>query len=152
MKKWDTAQPHQFPHASFVICPSAALYASQASRGGMPGQHSIIMEHQQNINRVELQGNVGSVRLTTVGERKVIRFSVVTNRIYRNNDGDMVIETTWHSCTAWDGKDICPLEDIVKGTPVHLTGRLQMSRYTDQDGVDRAVTEIVANTLEVVKS
>ena len=110
------------------------------------------MEHQQNINRVELQGNVGSVRLTTVGERKVIRFSVVTNRIYRNNDGDMVIETTWHSCTPWDGKDICPLEDIVKGTPVHLTGRLQMSRYTDQDGVDRTVTEIVANTLEVVKS
>ena len=110
-----------------------------------------IMEQTQTINRVELQGLVGSVRKLTCGEREALLFSVATNRVYRDSEGTPVIETTWHSCTAWDGDGICPLDGITKGVPVHLTGRIRNTRYTGKDGGERVATEIVAETLEVVK-
>ena len=112
---------------------------------------SIIMAQSQTINRVELQGHVGSVRKLTYGEREALLFSVATNRVYRDSEGTPVIETTWHSCTAWDGEGICPLDGITKGVPVHLTGRIRNTRYTGKDDAERVATEIVAETLEVVK-
>ncbi len=106
---------------------------------------------RQSINSVELQGHVGSVRKLTYGERDVLMFTVATNWAYRDKEGTPVIETTWHSCTAWDGEGICPLDGITKGTPVHLTGRIRNTRYTGKDGAERVATEIVAETLEIVK-
>ncbi len=109
------------------------------------------MEQLQTINRVELQGHVGSVRKLADGEWDILLLSVATSRVYRDNEGNPVIETTWHSCTARDGDGICTLGGITKGVPVHLTGRIRNTRYTSRDGEERVATEIVAETLEVVK-
>ncbi len=108
------------------------------------------MEHSQTINRVELQGHVGSVRKLAYGEGVVLLFSVATSRVYRDREANPVIETTWHSCTARDGDGICPLDGITKGAAVRLTGRIRNTRYTGQDGAERVSTEIVAEKLEVV--
>ncbi len=70
-------------------------------------------------------------------------FSVATNWSYRDKEGTPVIETMWHSCTAWDGEGICPLDGITKGAPVHLTGRIRSTRYTGKDGAERVATDVV---------
>ena len=49
------------------------------------------MEH---INRIELQGHVGTVRTNVFEDRSVANFSVATEYFYKNKDGSGVSETT----------------------------------------------------------
>ncbi len=48
----------------------------------------------EQINRIELRGNVGNVKLQNVGNSEVIRFSLATNYAFKGKDGNPVIETT----------------------------------------------------------
>ena len=84
------------------------------------------MEH---INKVEIRGNVGTVRLNEHNGKKVANLSVVTELLYKSREGVAVSETTWHNVVAWSGKEIADLDMIVKGTPVHVTGRIRTSRH-----------------------
>ena len=46
------------------------------------------------INRVELQGIVGTSKVTCIGDKKAVRFSLATNYAYKDKEGYPVIETT----------------------------------------------------------
>ena len=37
----------------------------------------------EQLNKIELKGNVGNVRISDVGENKVARFSLATNFIHK---------------------------------------------------------------------
>lgn len=52
------------------------------------------MEYSQYINRVELQGIVGTSKVISIGDKKVVRFSLATNYAYKDKEGYPVIETT----------------------------------------------------------
>ena len=52
------------------------------------------MDMHQNINRVELQGIVGTSKVISIGDKKVVRFSLATNYVYKDKEGYPVIETT----------------------------------------------------------
>ena len=106
------------------------------------------MEH---INKVEIRGNVGTVRLNEHNGRKVANFSVVTDFLYKSREGIPLSETTWHNVVAWSGKDIADLDLITKGTQVHIHGRLRGSKYTSVDGTEKFFYEIMANKLLIVK-
>ena len=108
------------------------------------------MENRQNINLVELQGVVGTARLSETGSGRIVRFSLATNYVYRASDGMPVIETTWHSCIAFEGGHVSGIDRIVKGTAVHLTGRIRCYRFIDVNNTERTGNEIVVNTLEVL--
>ena len=83
---------------------------------------SKLMEH---INKVEIRGNVGTVRMNEHNGKKVANFSVVTDFLYKSREGIPLSETTWHNVVAWSGKDIADLDLITKGTTVHVHGRLR---------------------------
>ena len=51
----------------------------------------------EQLNRIEIRGNVGAVRLQVVGNSRVAKISVATNYVYKGRDGDPVIETTCYS-------------------------------------------------------
>lgn len=104
------------------------------------------MDH---INRIELQGRVGTVRTNIVGDNMVANFSLVTEYLYKSRDG-AVNETTWHQVTAWEGKDMPDLTKIAKGTPVHVTGRLRTFKYTNSEGVEKQLYEVVASKIRVL--
>ena len=55
------------------------------------------MDMHQNINRVELQGIVGTSKVTSIGDKKTIRFSLATNYAYKDKEGYPVIETTCYA-------------------------------------------------------
>lgn len=108
------------------------------------------MEKRQSINRVELQGVVGTARLSDTGEGRIVRFSLATNYVYKSSDGTPVIETNWHNCLAFEGKHIGDIDKIMKGTAVHLIGRIRCYRFVDINNAEGTRTEIVANTLDVL--
>lgn len=59
----------------------------------------------QNINRVELQSIVGTSRVSVLGEKKAINFSLATNYAFKDRQGCSLIETTWHNCTSIADKE-----------------------------------------------
>lgn len=102
------------------------------------------------INRVELQGVVGASRVTEAGDGNIINFSLATNYAYKDIEGCPVIETTWHVCTAYAGRE----DDLTmykKGALLHVEGRIRNKRYTDANGHERATQEILASKVEKVE-
>lgn len=105
-------------------------------------------------NKVQLIGNLGNapeVKNTATG-KKLARFSIATNEIYRNAQGEKVKETTWHNLIAW-GK----IADIVekylnKGSEVAVEGKLISRNYTDKEGKKKFVSEVEINELLMLGS
>ncbi|MCI7196110.1 MAG: single-stranded DNA-binding protein [Bacteroides sp.] len=103
----------------------------------------------EQINKIELRGNVGNVKLQTVGNNENIRFSIATNYAYKDKEGRPVIETTWHNVTAWNGKGMPDFHKIDKGTLVHVMGRLRTQKFEGNDGVEKQIYEVLANRIEI---
>ncbi len=53
----------------------------------------------EQLNRIEIRGNVGNVNILKVGESRVAHFSVATNYAYKDRNGEAVIETTCYPKT-----------------------------------------------------
>jgi single-strand DNA-binding protein len=107
------------------------------------------MEH---INRIEIQGRVGTVRTNIVNETMVANFSVATDYLYKSKDNSGVSETTWHNVVAWAGKDMPDLRRITKGTPIYVSGRMRTSKVTSSDGTEKYFYEILANRLRILRN
>ena len=105
------------------------------------------MEH---INRIELQGHVGTVRLNEHNDSKVANFSLFTEFLYKTREGNAVSESTWFNIAAWEGKDIHDMDLIQKGATVHVSGRIRSTKFAGSDGTDRQFYEVMANRLRVV--
>lgn len=106
----------------------------------------------QQLNRIELKGQVGSVRVQTALERKVAHISVVTNYAYKDRNGMPVIESTWHNVTVWEGKDVPDLDSITKGDKIWVVGRQRNQKYTASDGSEKTSTEVAAYKVSLIDS
>ena len=100
----------------------------------------------EQINKVELRGNVGMVYLNKAGGRRAIRISLATNVGYHASDGSPVIETTWHTVRGFSDKMVGG--PIAKGDKVQVEGRLRTQQYTDADGNDRTSYFILAQKIK----
>ena len=100
-------------------------------------------------NKVQLIGNLGNspeVRTTETG-KKLVKFSVATNEIYRNASGEKVKETQWHNLIAWGKVAEIAEKYLNKGSEVAIEGKLINRNYTDKEGNKKYVTEIQVNEL-----
>jgi single-strand DNA-binding protein len=105
-------------------------------------------------NKVQLIGNLGKAPevINTEKGKKLARFSIATNEIYRTKDGEKVTETQWHNVYAW-GKTADIAERFLnKGTEVAVEGKLVSRSYTDKEGIKRYVTEIQVSEILVFGS
>ena len=105
----------------------------------------------ESLNKIELRGVLGVIRVQNLGESRYATMSVATNYCYKGGDGCPVIETTWHIVTAWDGKNCRNLDLLQKGDKVHVIGRLRCRKYIDAAGIERTQVDVVASNLEKVK-
>lgn len=101
----------------------------------------------EQLNKVQLRGYIGSIKVQTVGCSKVARFSVATNYAYKDAQGYCVIETTWSNVVAWEGQNITNLSQLKKGDRVETTGRLRNQRYTDAEGTEHSMIKVLAQTI-----
>lgn len=100
-------------------------------------------------NRIQLIGNLGAdpeIKEMESG-RKLAKFSVATNEIYRNQEGDLVTETQWHRLIAWGRTAEVAEEFLKKGSEVAVDGKIQTRSYTDSEGEQKYLTEVVVNEL-----
>ena len=105
----------------------------------------------EQLNRIEIRGIVGSVFVKSIGNAKVANISVATDYGYTTKDGSSVIETTWHYVTAWEGRDIQNLDQLKKGSFVHVLGRIRNRKYTAADGTERIAYDIMANKVQMIE-
>lgn len=98
------------------------------------------------INKVEIQGIIGSVNTCKTLGGDYRRMSVATNRAFNDRDGENVIETTWFNVIAPGGTVKDP-DAITKGSCVNVKGRIRYLRYTDGDQQERITTEIIATSV-----
>lgn len=104
----------------------------------------------EQLNRIELRGVVGSIRMQTFSENVMARMTVATNYAYKDKEGAAVIDTSWHNVVAWEGKNIQGLDKITRGSKVHVIGRLRYQKYTGSDGIERVSSDIVANKISII--
>jgi len=105
----------------------------------------------EQLNSVTIRGIIGNARIQNIGETEMVRFSVATDYAYRNRSGEAIIETTWHQVTAFKNDRMPDFSTLVKGAGVVVKGRLRNNRFTNSNGVERTITEVLANSVELVK-
>jgi single-strand DNA-binding protein len=100
-------------------------------------------------NKVQLIGNLGNapeVRTLESG-KKMVRFSMATNEVYKNAKGEKVTETQWHSLIAWGKVAEIAEKFLSKGTEVAIEGKLVNNNYMDKDGNKKYSTDVHVNEL-----
>ena len=108
------------------------------------------MEHIEHINKVELQGHVGTVRANEHNGVKVVNFTLATELLYKTRESGAVSEITWHNVVAWDNAQMPDLNAITKGTPINVTGRIRINRIKLADGSEKQFYEILANKIRIL--
>ncbi|MEK9600870.1 MAG: single-stranded DNA-binding protein [Bacteroidetes bacterium] len=98
-------------------------------------------------NKVQLIGNLGmNPEIKELeGGRKVAKFTLATNEVYKNQKGEKVQDTQWHNIVAW-GKTASLMEELLtKGKEVLVEGKLTNRSWEDQEGKKRYITEIITS-------
>jgi single-strand DNA-binding protein len=100
-----------------------------------------------SVNKVILVGNVGKdpEARTMQNGGKVVSFSVATSESWNDKmSGDRKEKTQWHRVVIFNEKLGEIAERYVKkGSKVYLEGQIESRKYTDKDGQEREITEVV---------
>lgn len=109
-------------------------------------------------NIVLLAGNIGNdpESATTFGGTTITTFSLATSRP-RRVDGKVVKDATtgyaeqdteWHRIKCFNGRAETVKKHCVKGMRVAVKGRIHYTKWTDNEGVERYGTEILADEVD----
>ena len=104
------------------------------------------------VNRVTLLGNLGAdpeIRYTA-GGTAVATLRLATTEQYKDKDGNKQENTEWHRVMLWGRLgEICG-ELLEKGSKVYIEGKNQTREWTDQNGVKKYTTEVVAKEMKAL--
>jgi len=104
------------------------------------------------VNKVILMGHVGKdpeVRRMD-NNLMVARFTLATKERWTNKEGNRMEHTEWHNIVLWRGLAEIVEKYVRKGSLIYIEGRLRSQSYDDKNGVKRYVTEIFADTMNLV--
>lgn len=108
----------------------------------------------RSVNKVILIGHLATdpeVKETQSG-KTVTNFRLATNHTWVTREGEKKEEANFHKIVAWRKLgDVCG-KYLKKGEPVYLEGHIRNDNYTDKEGIDRTMTEIVADTVRFITS
>jgi single-strand DNA-binding protein len=106
-----------------------------------------------SVNKVILVGNAGRDPEVRYLEKNVAvaNFTLATtDRAYTTQSGIQVPERTeWHNIVAWRGLAELAEKYIRKGSQLYIEGKIQTRSY-EKDGIKRYVTEIFADTIQLL--
>ena len=71
-------------------------------------------------------------------------FSLATNYVRRNPEGELEEGTEWHRVVVWGAQAEPVGKYLHKGRQVCVEGHLETNKWTDTDGRDRYTTRVVA--------
>ena len=80
---------------------------------------------------------------TTASGQQLASFRLATSERWAGE-----AHTEWHTVVCWNALAETCQQYLTTGRLVSVEGRLQTRRYTDDNAVERAVTEVVAQRIE----
>ena len=100
-------------------------------------------------NKVQLIGHLGATPEIKElnGGKKMAKFNLATSESYRNQKGEKITDTQWHSLVAWGKLADLAETYLNKGSEVAVEGKLAHRAWVDQQGVKRYFTEIQVNEI-----
>lgn len=100
------------------------------------------------MNKVLLIGNLTKDPeiAETPNGIKVARFDLAVSRTYANSEGNK--ETDFFHIVAWRGLAENCQQYLKKGNKACISGTIQNRSYNGNDGVKKAITEIIADDVE----
>lgn len=105
----------------------------------------------RSINKVLVMGRVGQTpQVRDAGQNKVASFSVATSKSWKKGD-EWQEETQWHNVQAWGPVAERVTTGFSKGDIVLVEGEIRYRKYTDQNGVEKAVTDIHAFSVQMME-
>ena len=104
----------------------------------------------QNLNITIVAGYVGQdPRLRfTAGGTAVANFSLATSENWKDRGGEWKKKTTWHNIVVWGSMAETVNDNIKKGTPLLVIGKLQTRKWQDKEGMTKYTTEIVSQNIQ----
>lgn len=101
------------------------------------------------LNKAILIGRIGKDPDTFTFENgtKKISFTLATTESYRDKENNWVDQTEWHNIA---GYRYLAEKNIAKGDLIYVEGKIKTRKYTDKEGNDRYITEIVADKINVL--
>ncbi len=78
----------------------------------------------------------------------VLRFSLASDRAYRDESGEWQTQTSFLDVVVWSDRAENLTKHATKGTAVLVEGRIETRTYTDQNNMNRKVWEIIADNVQ----
>ena len=109
-----------------------------------------------SVNKVILLGNVGKdpdVRYPAQGQIVATFSLATTERAYTAAGGQQVPERTeWHRIVMWGKNAEIAERYIRRGTKLYIEGKLRTRTWEDRNTIKHTVTEVYADTFELLGS
>lgn len=104
------------------------------------------------VNRVILVGNLGrDPEIHTTHSNAVLaQLSLATTRRVKQQDGTFADETEWHRVVCFSRTAEVARDYLGKGRQIYVEGRLHTRKYTDKQNIERWVTEIVCEKIQML--
>jgi single-strand DNA-binding protein len=102
-----------------------------------------------SINKVILVGNVGKDPTIRYFDKGVVKatFPLATSETYTNQQGETITSTEWHNIVLWRAMAEVAEKTVKKGSQIYIVGKIKTRSYVDKDGINKYITEILADTL-----
>lgn len=105
------------------------------------------------VNNVTLMGSVGKdaeVKFVKDGSQQVAKFSLATNRSYKDKDGVKQTQTEWHNIELWGEQAKFAGSYVKSGDRWYVEGSLRYEEYIDKEGKKQKFTKIAATRIQLV--
>lgn len=102
------------------------------------------------MNKAVLMGRLGKdpeLRTSQSGT-SIATFNLATDESYYDNNGTKVQKTEWHRVVVFGKQAQACSTYLRKGQKCLVDGRIQYDQYTDDQGINRNITKIIANRVE----
>lgn len=107
------------------------------------------------LNKVLLIGRLGRdpevIHFDNGGKKMTV--TLATSERYRDREGNWQDQTEWHNVVAWGNLALDIAEkrrNYIKGDLLFVEGRIKTRQYTDGQGVNRSITEIIAEKMNLI--
>lgn len=104
------------------------------------------------VNKVILIGNLGRdpEMHTASSGNAVAQLSLATTRRVKQQDGTFADETEWHRVVCFSRTAEVARDYLSKGRQVYVEGRLRTRKYTDKQGIERYLTDVICEKLQML--
>jgi single-strand DNA-binding protein len=106
-----------------------------------------------SYNRVILMGNLTrdpELRTLPNSETTVCDFSLAVNRQWKDASGETREDVLFIDCCAFGKTGQTIRENLTKGRPIHVEGRLRLEQWEQEDGQKRSKIRVVVEQFRFV--